>query len=88
MTTAESIKRAAAPSGRSKTLTRAPAAPPSLRGGKRAGAGRKPLPGGRLTRCYALTQEHVDLLERYRHLHGLKSASDALRLLIEQALNY
>jgi hypothetical protein len=58
------------------------------RGGKRQGAGRKPLAGGRLTRCYVLSQEHVDLLERYRLARGLKSASDAMRLLIEQALKY
>jgi hypothetical protein len=52
-------------------------------GGRRAGAGRKPLAEGRLTRCYALTSRHVDALERYRQQHNLTSASEAIRHLIE-----
>jgi hypothetical protein len=52
-------------------------------GGRRAGAGRKPLPDGRVTRCYAVTPRHVELLDRYRQAHGLNSASEAIRHLIE-----
>ena len=51
-------------------------------GGRREGAGRPPLEG-RVTRCYALTEQHVDLLEQYRQRHGLESASAALRHMIE-----
>lgn len=56
-------------------------------GGYRKGAGRKSLPGGTLTRTYKLTQRHVDLLEQYRVQHGLASASEALRRLIESTGN-
>jgi hypothetical protein len=58
-----------------------PAAP--LRGGAREGAGRKPLEG-RVTRCYALTPRHVELLDQYRKTYDLGSASEALRHLLEQ----
>ncbi len=51
-------------------------------GGKREGAGRPGLEG-RLTRCYALTQQHVDVLDQYRIERGLTSASEALRDLLE-----
>jgi hypothetical protein len=54
-------------------------------GGKREGAGRKPLAGGRVTRCYALTQQHVDLIEQYRVARGLSSASEALRAMLASA---
>ena len=52
-------------------------------GGRREGAGRKPLPDGRVTRCYTVTLRHVELLERYRQTHGLNSASEAIRHIIE-----
>lgn len=51
-------------------------------GGRREGAGRPPLEG-RVTRCYALTEHHVKLLEQYRQRIGLPSASEALRHLLE-----
>lgn len=54
------------------------------RGGKREGAGRKPLATGRLTRCYALTQQHVDLVEDLRLMMGQTSASATVRWLIEE----
>jgi DNA-binding PadR family transcriptional regulator len=54
----------------------------SERGGKREGAGRKPL-DGRVTRCYALTPRHVEALERYRQQHNLTSSSEAIRHLID-----
>lgn len=56
------------------------------RGGARNGAGRKPLAEGRVTRCYALTPRHVELLDRYRKAYDLGSASEALRHLLESAM--
>ena len=52
------------------------------RGGRREGAGRKPLPE-MVSKIFRVRQEHLDALERYREQHGLRSGSEALRHLLE-----
>lgn len=57
----------------------------SSHGGRREGAGRKPLADGITRRLFALTPRHSELLEQYRQRHGLRSASAAIRHLIESS---
>jgi len=52
-------------------------------GGKRTGAGRKPLADGIVRRLFALTPRHLEIIEQYRKRHQLKSGSAALRHLLE-----
>jgi hypothetical protein len=54
-------------------------------GGRREGAGRKPLAEGIVRRLFALTLRHVELLEQYRQRHALRSGSAAMRHLIESS---
>jgi len=56
---------------------------PNNRGGRRDGAGRKPLEDGRVNRTFALMPRHINLIERYRQQHQLASNSAALRHLID-----
>jgi hypothetical protein len=55
----------------------------AVHGGRREGAGRKPLSDGILRRLYSLTPRHVELLDGYRQRHGLRTNSAALRHMIE-----
>jgi len=57
----------------------------SVRGGRREGAGRKPLADGIVRRLFALTPRHLEILEQYRQHHQLKSGSAAMRHLLEHA---
>lgn len=57
------------------------------RGGRRAGAGRKPFAGGELvTKSYKIKLRDVELLEQYRARHGFASASEALRHILVDAV--
>lgn len=56
---------------------------PVKRGGQRDGSGRKPLASGIVRRLFSLTTRHNELLEQYRQRHGLRSASEAIRHLLE-----
>jgi hypothetical protein len=52
-------------------------------GGRRAGAGRKPLPGGALTASFILSPLHLSLIAQWQQAHGCASASHALRQIVE-----
>lgn len=67
------------PSGRSKTLTRAPS-----HGGYREGSGRKPILNGGIKRTFVLTLAHLDLIDTWARQHNIDNRSAALRHLIEQ----
>lgn len=54
-------------------------------GGKRQGAGRKPLPGGSTTAAFTLSKANVEAIARWQQEHACKSASEALRQIIERA---
>jgi DNA-binding PadR family transcriptional regulator len=56
-----------------------------MHGGRREGAGRKPLSEGITRRLYSLTPRHVELLEQYRQTHALSTNSAALRHLIDNS---
>ena len=57
-----------------------------VHGGKREGAGRKPIrPGGVLRRIFAITQYHEDLLDGVVAKQGYASKSAAIRSFIENA---
>lgn len=62
-----------------------PATQPAQRGGRREGSGRKPLADGITRRLFSLTTRHNELLEQYRRRHGLRSASAAIRHLLESS---
>ena len=60
---------------------------PSTHGGRRPGAGRKPLPSGvkRQSLTVTITPDHREWLEDFKDRHGFKSLSDAVERLIDDA---
>jgi hypothetical protein len=59
---------------------------PRPHGGRREGAGRKPLEGvGTQVVAVRLTPKNVDQVERYMDAHGLPNFSAAVRAMIELA---
>jgi hypothetical protein len=55
---------------------------PSNHGGRREGAGRKPLPGS-LTACFVVTKAHMQAIRTWAAKHGCRSVSEALRQIID-----
>ena len=59
---------------------------PRQHGGRRAGAGRKPLPEGHTTVVSAtLSAKHIEKVERWQEAHGCDTFSEALRQMIDAA---
>jgi hypothetical protein len=55
----------------------------TARGGRREGAGRKPLEDGLVRHLIGLTPRHINLLDQYQDRHRLASRSAAMRHMIE-----
>jgi hypothetical protein len=63
----------------------AEAAPVVIHGGKRAGAGRKPIsPGGVLRRIFTMTAYHENLLAGIMTKTGERNRSAVIRRLLEE----
>ena len=58
---------------------------PKAHGGKRIGAGRKPIrPGGVLRKIFAMTAYHENLLNRSMVKRGIDNRSELFRKLLEE----
>jgi hypothetical protein len=52
-------------------------------GGARDGAGRKPAEPGGVDRAFRLYPRHLELIKRWQREHGVQSASEAVRQMLE-----
>lgn len=58
------------------------------RGGKRVGAGRKPIKENRVAVYSRLTEETASLIKMYKDEHNLKTLTDAIEMLIKEGYTH